>query len=148
MTKTAKKQSTTRKNYHFRSKFERKLAKELDDAGVKYTYEEYSYEYDEPLRKNRASCADCGGTNLLRTGWYTPDFRLGNGYVFEAKGRFTAADRRKHLAVREAHPELDIKFVFMSDNKLTKRSKTHYSDWCMENGFDFSIGTFKQEWLK
>ena len=131
-----------------RSKFERRLAKELKDAGVPYTYETYSYEYDEPLRKNRARCLHCGSTDLVRTGWYTPDFFFKDGHVIEAKGRFTAADRRKHLSVREAHPDLNIKFVFMSDNKIHKNSKTHYSDWCMENDFDFSIGTFKQKWLK
>lgn len=130
-----------------RSKFEEHIAKELDKRGIKYKYEQYSYEYSEPLRKNMASCRVCGSTDLQRTGWYTPDFFLQNGTIIETKGRFTAADRRKMLAVKEDHPNDKIVMLFMRDNKIHKNSKTHYSDWCMENGFDFSIGTLKEEWL-
>jgi len=133
----------------YRSKFEVKLAKDLKAKGVGFTYEEYSYEYSEPLRKNRAKCDDCGSTKLSRTAWYTPDFFLRSGYIIEAKGRFTAADRRKILAVREAHSDLNDKLVmcFMRNNRIHKRSKTTYADWCEANGIDYSIGTIKEEWL-
>lgn len=131
-----------------RSKFEDRVAKDLRAVGMPFTYETWSYEYDEPLRKNLARCADCGSKRLLRTGWYTPDFFLENGCIIESKGRFTAADRRKMLAVQKGHPDLDIKMLFMRDNKIHKNSKTHYSDWCMENGYDYSIGILLPEWLK
>lgn len=130
-----------------RSKFEDRIAKELKDAGVKFTYETYSYEYDEMLRKNMARCGDCESTNLIRTGWYTPDFFLHNGIIIETKGRFTAADRRKHLAVREAHPELRLVMLFMRDNKIHKNSTTHYSDWCMSHNIEYAIGHPLKEWL-
>lgn len=131
-----------------RSKFEVRISKELEDAGIKYEYEAYSYEYDEALRKNLARCLECGSKNLVRTGWYTPDFFLSNGVIIETKGRFTAADRRKMLAIQEAHPDLDIKMLFMRDNKIHKNSATHYSDWCMQHNYDFAIGHCKQEWLR
>jgi hypothetical protein len=131
-----------------RSKFEARIAKELDDAGIKYQYETYSYEYEEPLRKNLARCGDCDGTNLFRTGWYTPDFFLENGVIIETKGRFTAADRRKMLAVKADHPELQLVICFMRDNKIHKRSETKYSDWCEQHGYDYSIGELKKEWLR
>lgn len=132
-----------------RSKFETKIAAKLDELGVDYEYESYQLEYDEPLRKNRASCSACGSTALLRTGWYTPDFYIKLSKVFiETKGRFTAADRRKMLAVREAHPDEKIVMLFMRDNRIHKNSKTYYSDWCMENNYDFAIGEPKEEWLK
>jgi hypothetical protein len=131
-----------------RSKFEDRIAKDLKNAGIKFTYETWSYEYEEPLRKNLARCASCGSTDLLRTGWYTPDFFLENGTIIETKGRFTAADRRKMVAVREAHPDLDIKMLFMRDNKIHKNSKTYYTDWCMANGYDYSVGEVQQAWLK
>jgi hypothetical protein len=130
-----------------RSKFEESIGSSLDDAGMSYKYEAYQYEYQEPLRKNLASCDDCGSTNLSRTGWYTPDFFLANGVIIETKGRFTAADRRKMLAIKEGHPHLDIKMLFMRDNKIHKRSETKYSDWCEANGYDYSVGTLKKEWL-
>ena len=41
---------------------------------------------------------------------------LYNGIIIETKGRFTAADRRKHLLVRKQHPHLDIRFVFENSN--------------------------------
>ena len=132
----------------YRSKFEQRLAKDLRERGVKFTYEEYSYEYEEPLRKNRASCKSCGSKDLVRQAWYTPDFFLSR-YIIEAKGRFTAADRRKILAVRECHKELKDKLVmcFMRNNKIHKRSKVTYADWCEEHGVEYSIGEIKDEWL-
>lgn len=131
-----------------RSKFERRIAKELDDEGIIYKYELYSYEYSEPLRKNQAKCADCDSTNLIRTGWYTPDFFLSNGLIIETKGRFTAADRRKMIAVKEAHPKERIVMLFMRDNKIHKNSKTLYSDWCMQNEYEYAIGHPLKEWLR
>jgi len=79
---------------------------------------------------------------------YNPDFTNGAGWpddywrdviVVEAKGRFTGADRRKMLAVKKAHPDVDIRFVFMRDNPLYKGSKSRYSDWSKKHGFPFSI---------
>ena len=132
-----------------RSKFEESVGHQLDMAGVGYTYETYSYEYDVALGKNRARCLDCDSTNLVRTAWYTPDFFLDNGIIIEAKGRFTAANRRLILAVREEHEELgeNLVMLFMRDNKIHKNSKTHYSDWCMENDVPFAIGEVKPEWI-
>ncbi|KKK52278.1 hypothetical protein LCGC14_3106510, partial [marine sediment metagenome] len=66
-----------------RSGLEDRIAKELDDADITYEYEPIQLEYDESLRKNLARCADCQSKNLLRTGWYTPDFVLASGLVIE-----------------------------------------------------------------
>jgi hypothetical protein len=131
-----------------RSKFEDTIAKEFEDAGVEYEYESMQLEYQEPLRKNLAQCGDCGSTSLLRTGWYTPDFILSSGLVVETKGRFTAADRRKMLAVVDAHPDLKIVMLFMRDNKIHKNSTTYYSDWCMSHNIEYAIGHPHKEWLK
>ena len=131
-----------------RSKFEDRIEQDLKDAGVEYEYESIQLEYQEPLRKNLASCDTCGSTNLVRTGWYTPDFILSNGLIIETKGRFTAADRRKMLAVKESHPDLKIVMCFMRNNKIHKNSGTKYSDWCDANGMEYSIGKLKKEWLK
>ena len=61
--------------------------------------------------------------NEIRT--YTPDFELPNGIIIESKGRFVAADRKKHLLVQKQHPELDIRFVFSNSKaKISKGSKT------------------------
>lgn len=131
----------------YASRYEERVAKFLKEQNVKFTYETFSYEYDEPLRKNRARCGDCDSQNLVRTGWYTPDFFLASGYIIETKGRFTAADRRKMLAVKRFHPDLNIVMLFMRDNKIHRNSTTKYSDWCKQQGFDYAIGLPKKEWF-
>ena len=130
-----------------RSKFEDSIAKRLDELGVDYDYELWSYEYDIPLRKNRSKCGDCGSTNLVQTAWYTPDFFLRRGPIIEAKGRFTAADRRKMEAVIKQYPDETFVLMFMRDNRIHKNSTTKYSDWCEARGIDYSINEIKEEWI-
>ena len=79
---------------------------------------------------------------------YTPDFELDNGIIIETKGMFDNADRRKHIAIKEQHPELDIRFVFSNANaKLYKGAKSRYCDWCDKHGFKWAHRVIPQEWL-
>lgn len=79
---------------------------------------------------------------------YTPDFVLPNGIIIETKGRFTAADRKKHLLIKEQHPEFDIRFVFSnSRTKLNKGAKSSYGEWCSKHGFLYADKVIPQEWL-
>ena len=85
----------------------------------------------------------------LRYRTYTPDFELDNGILIETKGIFDNEDRRKHVAVREQHPELDIRLVFSNSKaKLYKGSKTTYAMWCDKHGFLYSHRVIPPEWLK
>ena len=78
---------------------------------------------------------------------YTPDFTDKNSnLVIEAKGYFDAAARRKMLAVKNQNPEKRICIVFQSDNRISKKSKTTYSQWAEKNGFEYSIGVVPKEW--
>ena len=80
---------------------------------------------------------------------YTPDFLLPNGIIIETKGRFTPADRMKHLAIKKQHPNLDIRFVFSnSRSKLRKGAKTTYADWCEKHGFLYADEDVPQEWIE
>jgi len=86
---------------------------------------------------------------LLDNKTYTPDFILPNGIIIESKGRFVAADRKKHLRVKEQHPDLDIRFVFSnSRTKLNKGAKSTYGDWCDKYGFTYADKRIPDEWLK
>lgn len=115
----------------YRSKFEETVAKKLEDAGVNYSYESIKIQYE---------------VNQVRK--YTPDFLLPNGIIIETKGRFVAADRMKHLRIKEQIPELDIRFVFQNPNvKLSKVSKTSYAQWCDKNGFKWAAKEVPQEWI-
>ena len=80
---------------------------------------------------------------------YTPDFVLPNGIIIETKGIFTAADRRKHLAIKKQHPKLDIRFVFENHRrKLRKGAKSTYGEWCDKHGFMCYNRIVPEEWLK
>jgi hypothetical protein len=134
----------------YRSNYEDNIAKWMEDNEVDFTYETYSYQYEGPVRKNKSRCGKCGSTELVYDGWYTPDFFVGDSTIIEAKGRFTAADRRKIKAVRDSVPELKdkLRMMFMLDNKLNRNAKQRYSDWCEQEGIDYVVGTVpKKEWL-
>ena len=133
----------------YRSKYEHRIALDLEERGIEFTYEEYELEYLSKPTGRGGFCGECGSTDLQVWRTYTPDFRLVRSGVFvEAKGKFTAQDRRKHLQVRDSHPDEDLKFIFQRDNKISRRSTTRYSDWCEKNGFEYAIGIeVPKEWL-
>ena len=80
---------------------------------------------------------------------YTPDFILNNGIIIETKGRFLAADRKKHLCIKKQHPKLDIRFVFTnSRSKLSKGAKSNYGQWCNKHGFRYYDRIIPEDWLK
>jgi hypothetical protein len=115
----------------YRSGLEENIAEQLKQLGVKAEYETTKIRYR--VEEDRT---------------YTPDFILPNGIIVESKGRFVAADRKKHLLIKKQHPELDIRFVFSnSRNKLTKGSKTSYADWCTKHGFIYADKEVPEEWL-
>lgn len=117
----------------YRSGLEEKIAAQLEAAGVPVAFEQYKLRYLIPAREAT----------------YTPDFLLRNGIVIESKGIFDVEDRKKHLLIREQHPELDIRFVFSSSrSKLYKGSKTSYAEWCEKNGFLFADKLIPAAWLR
>ena len=70
---------------------------------------------------------------------YTPDFLLPNGIIVETKGIFDKVDRAKHLLVRAAWPDLDIRIVFQNPHaKIYPKSPTEYCDWCDANGIKWA----------
>lgn len=130
----------------YRSKFEAGLGATLDRQGIPYSYETETFRIR--LETPGHTCNSCGGKQIFRMTRYTPDFFLPRGRVVEAKGRFTGRDRKKALAFRAQYPKRPYALVFMRDNRLSKTSETTYSDWCEANSVPYSIGAFKQEWLK
>jgi len=70
---------------------------------------------------------------------YTPDFHVpGTNIYFETKGRWTAVDRKKHLLIKEQHPDKRIILVFQDEKKpINKGSKTTYAGWAEKNGLEW-----------
>lgn len=128
--KVTKRQAARLKGY--RSGLEELVDNTLKSIGVDGEYEQHKIVYTKPATQHR----------------YTPDFKLPNGIFVETKGRFVTADRKKHLLIKEQHPDLDIRFVFQNaNNKISKKSKTTYADWCVKHGFLFAEKEIPEEWL-
>ena len=102
----------------YRSQFEANFARNLRERKITSLYEQDKIQY---IPKPRT---------------YTPDFYIKEGdFYVETKGRFFATDRTKHLLIKEQHPDIDIRFVFLNaKNRLDKRSRTTYAQWCEKNG--------------
>ena len=114
----------------FRSGLEYRVAKQLEDRGYTYDYEQTKIPYQR------------------KPSTYLVDFELHNGIIIETKGRFKSEDRAKHLLIKKQHPELDIRFVFSNSNsKLYKGSKNTYASWCEKHGFLYSDKVIPESWL-
>lgn len=129
----------------YRSKFEQALGAWLDSKGIEFGYETETFKILVPVRG--VACKVCGAKEVMRQTRFTPDFFF-KTWTIEAKGKFTSNDRKRILALIGAYPKRKFAMLFMRDNKLSKSSETRYSDWCEANKVPYSIGTFKQEWLK
>jgi hypothetical protein len=116
----------------YRSGLENEIAEYLKDNQSKVRYERLKIEWED-----------------LRYRTYTPDFILDNGIIIETKGIFDSEDRRKHLAIQEQHPELDIRFVFSNSKaKLYKGAKSRYCEWCDKHEFKWGHRIIPEAWLK
>ena len=126
------KQFKAARKYGYRSGLEVKLSEYLKLHKVKFQYECMKIEWEDLAYRT-----------------YTPDFVLDNGIIIETKGMFTAADRRKHLAIQKQHPHLNIRFVFEnSRRKLRKGAKSSYGEWCDKYGFRCYDRIIPEDWLK
>lgn len=120
------------KKYGYRSGLEQKVSEYLNERNINYGYECIKIEWEDLAYRT-----------------YTPDFVLHNGIIIETKGRFMAADRRKHIAIKKQHPKLDIRFVFTNSKaKLSKGAKSSYADWCIKHGFRYYDRIIPEDWLK
>ncbi len=126
------KQFKAARKYGYRSGLEHKVALNLKEQKIVYLYEAIKIEWEDLAYRT-----------------YTPDFVLPNGLIIETKGMFTAADRRKHIAIKKQHPKLDIRFVFEnSRRKLRKGAKSSYAEWCIRYGFLYYDRIIPEDWLK
>ena len=101
----------------YKSKWEQTVADQIKELGFPVSYETHVIEYVIPESVHK----------------YTPDFKIGQWYI-EAKGKFDAQDRKKHLFLKEQYPKLKILLLFQNANqRISKRSNTTYGDWCTKN---------------
>lgn len=117
----------------YRSGLEEVNSDLLESFFIDPKYEQFYLEYVVPESRHK----------------YTPDFVLPNGIIIETKGIWDAEDRKKHLLIKQQHPELDIRFVFSrSKTPIYKGSKTTYASFCEANGYLYADKKIPEEWLK
>lgn len=124
----------------FGSGLEAEVAARLDASGA-------HYEYGRSRKKGSGI-----SYRLESEQEYFPDFRLTNGIIIEAKGYFKKDMRDKHLAIRNQHPELDIRFVFSRSKDRIKGSngrslKMTCASWCETHGFKYADKLVPLEWI-
>lgn len=108
----------------FRSGLEQKVDKILVQNDMGFVYEPYKIPFIQPeLKRN-----------------YLPDFYIPEYDIYiEAKGRLTSDDRKKHILLKDQHPDKVILMVFgQADNKIDKRSSTTYAQWCKKNNIPYT----------
>lgn len=123
----------------YRSWFEVDIAIDALERGIDFDYEKEHIIYIEPSTVRK----------------YKPDYFIRRKkddslMIVEAKGRWTAADRKKMCYVTEQNPKLDIRILFERDNRLSKskRSMT-YTKWCGLKGIKCAVGrAIPQEWME
>ena len=108
-----------------KNKFEQKIFNLLKRKKVSFKYESEKIPY-------------------VLSGHYIPDFvidgRLGRVYI-ETKGYLRPEHKRKMVAVKRQHPEMDIRILFYS-------RKTKDIKWADKNGFIWAVETIPEEWLE
>ena len=122
------------KQHQYRSNSELNTAFVLTKHNIEFKYEPDKIPYEWREDKN-----------------YIPDFLLPNGIILEVKGRFMLEDRKKHLFLRDQHPDVDIRFVFDSPyRKLYKGGKMTYADCRDKYNFKYCKGGegIPLEWFK
>lgn len=123
-----------KKQLKLKSGFEKKVATKLVEHSIPFEYETHKVKYTVPEKHKN----------------YIPDFILPNGIYIEAKGKLDRDVREKMALVIEQNPDLDIRILFMRDNKIAKNSKTRYSDWCDKRGIVYAVselGEIPSEWI-
>lgn len=123
----------------YKNKFETVTGEHLTKKNVKFEYETEKLEY-------------------TITANYIPDFiiktKSGKKIYIETKGNgrsWDGAARRKLVAVKKQHPDLDIRLVFWSDGKFgaSRKDGTRQtqSGWAEKNGFKWAIREIPESWL-
>jgi hypothetical protein len=130
--RTAKKAPLKKAAY--RSGYEKKVAKHLEDLGVPFEFESEKIPYTQPATDKK----------------YLPDFKLANGIYIEAKGIWDISSRKKMVWVIEQNPDKDIRMLFQRNNYLRKGSKTTYGAWCDKKGIKWAVsssGAVPESWI-
>lgn len=123
------------------SQSEVRFAKGLDDRRIPWEYESDEIKWTQTARV------------------YTPDFKITRKdrteFFVEYKGFLWTEDKQKMKAVKEQHPDIDIRFVFADAHKPVHGAKTRkdgtkmsHAEWAEKTGYLWAHATIPASWLK
>jgi len=131
-----------------RSKFEQTVYLEAAQKGINIAYEPGTIPYI--IAHDYLPDFIIPPPPKLKSGKYNMNYVLTNHekyIIIEVKGKWDYEDRRKHNALREQYPNLDVRFVFQRPtNKATK--KRTYGEYCDWKGIKWSKSTIPQAWIE
>lgn len=121
-------------------RFKSPLEKEIYDKLVRVKNKKFNFQYEGEKLK------------YFTVHDYSPDIVLtfpgGKKIYIEIKGYLRYEDQRKMRAVKEANPDLDIRFIFTDRSRVAK-SKMSPAQWAKKYGFECTIlGEVPKEWIK
>jgi hypothetical protein len=130
-----------------RSKFEEKIAAQLEAADKGWVYEHYKFDYYKRVRSG--SCKQCTSKDVVQKHIYTPDFFvIEKGFFIETKGIFSPTDRQKMILMKEQHPGIEIRLVFQQDALIQhKKKSTRYTAWAADHDYMSAVGGIPVLWL-
>lgn len=108
-----------------RNQFEKAIYASLKQSKVSFKYEGERIPY-------------------VLAGHYVPDFiiQTPTGVLYiEAKGYLRPEHKRKMVAIKRQHPNLDIRILWYSYNNKNIK-------WAEKNRFKYAISTIPKEWLE
>lgn len=113
----------------YKSGFERSFEANLRSRKIKFKYEVTSIPYT--LHRN-----------------YNPDFYFAEkDFFIETKGLLDRDSKAKMIAVKQQHPEIDIRFIFMKADKKIPGTKQTHAQWAERNGFRWAETVAPEEWF-
>lgn len=116
----------------FKSRWERTIATELEKYKIPLQYEVDKLQYTVPSSNHT----------------YKPDFKIADKVYIESKGIWDREDRNKILLIKEQYPDIKIYMAFQNaKQKIYKRSKTTYAEWCDKHGIEWSHGGLNPNWF-
>lgn len=132
-TKKAESNSRVRQ---LKSKFEARIKRQLEGAGVKYSYEARPLYFTPAPRKCRKTF----------DWWITT--RSGKLIIVESKGWWEPKARIAEIECIKQNPDLDIRYVFQrASTPIRKGSPTTYAKVCQDNDIPYAEGAIPEEWL-
>lgn len=117
----------TKSSLGYGKRFEKSILDSLTSLNVEYKFEGIKLSYTIAAQ-------------------YKPDVVLDNGVIIEIKTYLPYEEQRKLRAVKESHPDLDLRLLFEKPDKKLPNSKLTHGEWATKYNFIWAGPNVPEEW--